>query len=302
MDELNANPLGGAESEIPADDAEARFASLIGGEPGQEQASIDKGARQGQPVGDANGEPQERTYVVKVDGQEVEVTESELLNGYSRDADYRNKTKALADERRQMQEWAQGVQAERAQYAQAIQHYLTSTPQPTPPDPGLIDSDPVEYLKQQRAFETAIAERQYAQQQMSWAQQQYEMEQHQAIAAYRADQQQALLAAIPEWADTKAASEGKAELREYLAKEGYTNEAISSLMDAKVVLTARKAMLYDKAVAQAQTSAKKLENLPRFERPGTRQVSATDGRTQAMQTLKRSGGTDAAAAVFERLL
>jgi hypothetical protein len=49
-------------------------------------------------------EPQQETqeepkYKVKVDGQEVEVTQEELLRGYMRQSDYTRKTQQLANQR-----------------------------------------------------------------------------------------------------------------------------------------------------------------------------------------------------------
>lgn len=51
-----------------------------------------------------NGQSTEpETYVVKVNGQEQEVTLDELLHGYMRNQDYTRKTQALAEERRNLQ-------------------------------------------------------------------------------------------------------------------------------------------------------------------------------------------------------
>ena len=44
----------------------------------------------------------ETVYTVRVDGKDVEVTEDELLKGYSRQADYTKKTQELAEYRKQM--------------------------------------------------------------------------------------------------------------------------------------------------------------------------------------------------------
>ena len=48
--------------------------------------------------------PQVKTYRVKVDGQEVEVPETELLNGYMRQADFTRKTQELAQERERIRQ------------------------------------------------------------------------------------------------------------------------------------------------------------------------------------------------------
>ena len=58
------------------------------------------------PEGEADpqGQPTEpETFVVKVNGQEQEVTLDELLHGYMRNQDYTRKTQALAEERRNLQ-------------------------------------------------------------------------------------------------------------------------------------------------------------------------------------------------------
>ena len=46
---------------------------------------------------------EDSTYKVKVAGQELEVTLDELRNGYSRDADYRQKTEELSYQRKEFQ-------------------------------------------------------------------------------------------------------------------------------------------------------------------------------------------------------
>ncbi len=48
------------------------------------------------------GEPK---YKVKVDGEEIEVTQDELLRGYMRQRDYTQKTQALAEQRRQFEQY-----------------------------------------------------------------------------------------------------------------------------------------------------------------------------------------------------
>lgn len=45
---------------------------------------------------------EEPTFEVTIDGEKKQVTQSELINGYQRQADYTRKTQALADERRQV--------------------------------------------------------------------------------------------------------------------------------------------------------------------------------------------------------
>lgn len=63
---------------------------------------------------------------VKVDGEELEVPVAELLQGYSRTADYTRKTQSLAEERQQVAFWKQVDEAMRAN-PQATLNYLQQT-------------------------------------------------------------------------------------------------------------------------------------------------------------------------------
>lgn len=54
---------------------------------------------EGQPDEEPSDQPK---YKVKVDGKELEVTLDELMQGYSKESDYRQKTQALAEERRRL--------------------------------------------------------------------------------------------------------------------------------------------------------------------------------------------------------
>lgn len=63
-------------------------------------------------------EPEEEPkYKVKVDGEEVEVTQEELLRGYMRQSDYTRKTQQLANERQQVEQFY----AQRQMYQQPQQ-------------------------------------------------------------------------------------------------------------------------------------------------------------------------------------
>ena len=72
-------------------------------------------------------ETESTVYTVKVNGQDVEVSEDELIKGYSRQQDYTQKTQQLAEYKRQLDGAAQQYQQElantqqvRAQYVDAL--------------------------------------------------------------------------------------------------------------------------------------------------------------------------------------
>lgn len=59
----------------------------------------------------------EPTFEVTIDGEKKQVTQSELINGYQRQADYTRKTQALADERRQVEALMAAIQVRQQEQA-----------------------------------------------------------------------------------------------------------------------------------------------------------------------------------------
>ena len=69
-------------------------------------------------------ETESTVYTVKVNGQDVEVSEDELIKGYSRQQDYTQKTQQLAEYKRQMDAAAGQMQQEIAQTQQMRSQYV----------------------------------------------------------------------------------------------------------------------------------------------------------------------------------
>ena len=86
---------------------------------------------------------------------------------------------------------------------------------------------------------------------------------------------------------------------DYMAPE----QARGSVADARAVVMARKAMLYDQMLAKANTATKRVSNLPsRIERPGAGEPQGLDKRSTAFQRLSKSGRVEDAAAVFSTFI
>mgnify|MGYP001502793630 CR=1 FL=1 len=141
-------------------------------------------------------------FTVKVDGKNVEVTLEELQKGYSREADYTRKTQQVSEERRAFQAEADLVRTERQQYSQllgSLQAQLQQNAAPQLDMDRLYHEDPIEWVKQKelaRDAEKVHAAIQSEQQRLSHIQAQ---EQYQSMQAHLAQQQDAMLKAIPEW-------------------------------------------------------------------------------------------------------
>ena len=259
---------------------------------------------------EAEAETEESTeddpvVTVKIDGKDVEVKLSELKNGYQRQADYTRKTMEVSEQRKAAEAETAKARHEREAYAtnlNRLQMQLEGTlqEQQNVDWEALLNSDPVEYLKQQHLAQARQAKLQqvYTEQQRIGAQQQAEAEQ--AHASHLQSQQQALLAKLPEWQDAKKADAERSAIRDFLIKEGYEPDSLNKITDAKAVVLARKAMLYDQMMSKAHAAAKKVSNLPtKVERPGVAaEAPGLDKRTSAYQKLAKSGKAEDAAAIF----
>ena len=247
--------------------------------------------------------PEAKTYKVKVDGKEIEVAEDELLKGYSRNQDYTQKTMALAQERKQAQEVAQQAAQERQIYAQRLGMYEQALGQQLEKAPDweeLLNSDPVEYLKQQHLHNQRQAQLQQVQQERAHYERQTQAQQAQTMQQMIQAEQEQLLATLPAWKDAAKASAEKAAIAKHLVERGYTQDQVAQLTDHKTVVMAREAMLYRQMIAKAKETVKTVEKLPpRMEKPGVSRP--TDGRSADMQTLRKSGKAEDAAALFAKM-
>lgn len=290
-------PQAPSDAPLTIDDAAALMAALP-----EEAAPAD-------PPAEATPETpaEEPTVTVKIDGKDVEVPLSELKNGYQRQADYTRKTMAVAEASKAAEAEASKAKAERAAYAQNLQKMQAMLEGSIEAQQNWteerIAADPVGYLQQQR-----IANERQAKLQQVYAEQQRvasltQAENQQALARHLEAQQQELLAKLPEWKDNAKATAEKNAIRDYLLDAGYQESDVSSITDARAVVMARKAMLFDQMVSKAQVAAKKVSTLPtKVERPGAGDAPTVDRRSAAFQKLAKSGRVEDAAAVFATLL
>lgn len=253
-------------------------------------------------------EPEKVT--IEVDGKTVELTKAELADAYKnglRQADYTRKTMEAAEQRKAAEEESAKAREERQKYAQGLQQaqaLLTAqlTEQSQIDWQKLLETDPVEYMKQDRI----ARERQARLQQINAEQQQIhaaqQAEQAEALKSHLQQQQEELLAKLPEWKDQAKAKAERAAIKEYLKAQGLEEAQIDNITDHRVVVLSRKAMLYDQMMSKAQAAAKKVSQLPqKVERPGGGETNPLDGRTKAMRDLEKSGSVRDAAKLFALL-
>jgi hypothetical protein len=255
---------------------------------------------------DTEEQEQPQVFSVKVDGKEVEVTLDELQKGYSRTQDYTRKTQQIAEVRKQTEVELQAVRAEREQYAQllsALESQVQQVAQPNIDWDRLYQEDPIEWVRQRevmRENQEKAAAIQSEQQRLSQLSQQ---EQAQFMQQKLQQEQEALLAAIPDWKDAKKAQAEKALLVEFGQKIGFTPEELKSVVDHRAVLMLRKAALYDQMMSKRGNIKPVTNNGPRPAKPGAAgRVSSSTESVRAQQRVAKTGRVDDAAnAIFQLL-
>lgn len=252
-------------------------------------------------------EAEAKTYKVTVDGKEIELTAEQVADSYKnglRQSDYTKKTMAASEEVRAAQAERAQIQNERTQYQNQLQQLTNALGQQLSQAPDwetLLDTDPVEYLRQQHLYTQRQAAYQNAAQEQERYAQQTQAQQTQAAQQMFLQEQEQLLANLPAWKDPAKAQAEKTAIAKHLVDRGFSQEEVARLSDHKTVIMAREAMLYRQMMAKAKETTKAVEKLPpRMEKPGVSRP--TDGRTNDMQALKKSGKTEDAAALFAKML
>ena len=269
-------------------------------------SSDETDSEQSDEEGDSEEEEQPQVFTVKVDGKEVDVTLDELQKGYSRTQDYTRKTQQIAEVRKQTEAELQEVRAEREQYAQllgALQAQVQQAAQPQVDWDRLYQEDPIEWVRQRevmRENQEKAAAIQSEQQRLAQLSQREQLQQREALLA---QEQEALVAAIPEWKDAKKAQAEKAMLVQFGQKIGFTPDDLKNVVDHRAVVMLRKAALYDQMMSKRGQIKPVTNNGPRPAKPGAAgRVSSNTEAMRAQQRLAKTGRVDDAADAIYKLL
>jgi hypothetical protein len=248
-------------------------------------------------------------YRVKVSGEEVEVSLDELLNGYSRTADYQKKTQSLAEQRKAVEadrvkiDEAAKTRETYAQRLQVIEQLLQQQDQ-SQDLASLKSEDPIAYavamgekMERDKQLQAVQIERQRVQQEQQ-SHQQAQLQKH--IQAEQAK----LVEAIPEFKDDVKAEVVRRDIRNYAKSQGFTDQELSQVYDSRAVLALYKAAQYDKLMAGKGVTSKKVANAPKTIRPGTSNPQSSENETvkKDRAALRQSGNKKDAARLFERFL
>jgi hypothetical protein len=222
------------------------------------------------------GTPEEPTFTVKVNGEEITVSQSELLKGYSRNEDYKAKTAAVAEERRQVEALRANADTEaKAQYANQLEEATNLFAQF---DPVLAEArninwealkqaDPAAYVQAQDAVQARLNAIQQMQQTVANHRGEAQQRQQQQMQQERTERfdtaANKIVEAMPELADeAKFATFASDAIGVLRGDYGFTSEEITDVLDHRVLQLADDARRW-RAHQAAQKSLPEKKVIPK---------------------------------------
>ena len=240
-------------------------------------------------------------YTVKVDGEELQVTQDELLNGYQRQQAYTKRSQELAEQRKAFEQEAAQVSQMRDSYAQQLEQLSQQLQQVNQQEP-----DWAELAKQHSAEELIVYKaqldqqkeyaRQVEQERQAVAQQQMQ-EQQAKMQQHLASQRQEMLERIPAWQDEDTRNRERLEVIKYAQRRGYSEDELANASDARAIEILHKAWQWDNLQQKKPDAKKKARKAPKMARAGqpkTKKQVASRQRQQAMSRLNKERSVDAA--------
>ena len=258
----------------------------------QDEEQIDTQEKQ-----DSTAEP---TYKVKVAGQEYDVTLDELRNGYSRDADYRQKTESLAFEKKQ---FASESEKQRQDYSAKLNEanqMLSVAQQQLNQE---INSADLEKLYEEDPTEAARIEHRLRkkQEKINFAMAKNQSEQKKQFDSYLKDQQTKLVSKMPEFSDPDKASQLKTSMKSTLNAYGFNDTEVAQVYDHRIVMLVNDAMKFRNLQKAKPNIAKKITKPGKVFTSGVKQTKAdvtSKAKREKLSRLKKSGSHKDAASIF----
>jgi len=251
--------------------------------------------------------PSDKYYPIKLDGEDMEITLDEALQGYQRQSDYTKKTQALANDKKQVEADKEALSRQRDHYKQTVDKLVSERQTQSTEEPDwdqLYEADPLQWMKQKEEFRTNKERSLELQQEQFRLQQEQQQEQQSQMQQFITQQHDVLLDAIPEWKDPQVMAREKSEIKQYAQSIGYRPEEVNQIYDSRAVLALRTGM---KASGLSGKGAAKLRPIKEAIRSVTPGSAAQQPRkhttvSKAKMKLAKSGKMSDAESIFKHLL
>lgn len=256
------------------------------------------------PADPVEAQPAVDAFEIVHNGAQVKLNREEVIKHAQQGFDYTRKAQALAETQKQVEASLQKVQEiEQMQVAlggdmaqvKALEAQLK-------PWMGVdwvqvATNEPLEYPKYRAQYDVLAQSYQRALGEFNHKAEQIKQQRGQITAQFVQQERAKLAELIPAWKDPAKAEAGVREVRDFLLREGISEEQINGLNDSKAVVIAYKAAQYDKLLKAKTEKVKQLKPLPPMTRPGE-SVANTGNDAKLRERLVKTGSKEAAAALL----
>lgn len=221
---------------------------------------------------DSQDEQEEPRFTIKVDGKDIELPQSELIELAQKGTDYTQKTMAVAEERKAVESERAQVTEARKQYEQVLTESVMRLDAYTKymesqigsaPDTALLDYDTAGYLKAKEIYEARKGQLQQAYAATQELQQEHARQRQAWIQEKSAATEQALQGTLSGWNNDMLH-----ELADYAGKLGLDPQnADAAMLEPGFWQLAHKAREFDRIQA-AKSQLKPKVDMPKVSKPG----------------------------------
>ena len=249
----------------------------------------------------------ERTFKVKAAGEELEVSEAELIKSYQMGKDYTQKSQKLAEQAKVVEANAAKIYESmqlRDEYAQKLSQITQVLNEDMDSEEDLVnmkENDPVGYaVRIAEQTENQRKMKLIEQEQHKVAQQQQAAQEHQFVQNI-SHQSEKLKELIPEFSDKSKAEQIKRDIRSYGKDLGFSTNEMSQVYDSRHVNVLHKAMKYDRLMSKKGKTKKQVSSAPKMSKQRGK-VKSSDVYTKQKRRLQGSGSIEDATSVFKNFL
>jgi len=320
----DTNPIGSDQPTGTIREAQDSFFNLLGGDEAPEEGQANEQPEDEEEIEaseeapteeyeeedsqDSDEEPETKRFKVKVAGEELELSQEELINYAQQGADYTRKTQQLAEQRKALEAEAQSVIQARqlrdtyAERLQMIEQMLTAQDSNEDLD-SLKENDPIGYAVRVAEMQQKEKQMQAVQAERQRIAEEQQAEYGQNMQRYIATQAQELTKFIPDYAHPEKGESLRSDIRKFAKSVGFSDQDLSNVVDHRQVLTLYKAMQFDKLQQAKPQVTKRVSEAPKTLQSGNGNKSTnSDTMKRNQQQLKQSGKVRDAAKIFESFL
>jgi len=287
-----------AEADITEEDTQLEAESY---EDDEDDAYDAEGSDEEDDYEDEEEEPQERLYTVKVDGEEIEVSLDEALQGYQRQQAFTKRSMEIAEQRKAAEQEAAQAKQARDYYAQQLEVLAQQIQQTIPQEPDWVslakEVTAEEYNAIRAEYDNRKANLSKVEQERQAIAQQQAAEQEKMLHEHLRAQRSEMLNRIPQWKDDDVRNKERLEVVEYARNIGFSEEEVAQATDARAVELLYKAMQWDNLQRKKPTAKKRTREAPKMAKAGqprTKKQVASRSRQQSMNRLNKERSVDAA--------